>query len=64
MDTYTHISQVEAQILNDHIAHTYGVKVGWVKLYGKKNCDAIAKYLISQYSFSVTASELLEIIRR
>ena len=60
MDEFTRISQIEAQILNRYIKENYGVKVGWVALYGKKSCSAISRWLNKEYDFTSTALELLQ----
>ena len=57
-DIYKRLTQVDAQLLNNYIAKNYGTRVGWIKIYGKKNCSAVAAWLDAEYGFTCTAEEL------
>jgi len=62
MNEYKRISQIDAQLLNDYIFHTYGIRAGWVKIYGKRTCEALATWIQSEYDFTATAEELAKVI--
>ncbi len=59
---YKRLSQIDAQILNDYIKNIYEVRVGWVAIYGKKNCERLSAWLNDEWDFTTTPQELAQVI--
>lgn len=60
MNENKRLSQIDAQILNRFLADQYGLRLGWVRIYGWKNIPEVARQVKKKFGVEVSVTDMIK----